>query len=372
MTMNRRDFVRSVGLGTVGAVATGSVPAEAAAPKAPAKKVRMRLGAQRSPITRDWDGYGSLAQYLARHGVEGVCLFPKVSRDRRWDIDEIKRMREICEAQGMKLEVLGGALSSGTIYGAFPNILLGKHPDRDRDIDLFCDMLRVAAEAGVPCVKYNMSILKVLRTKRTPGRGGATYSTWTLAKAPKNPPLTVAGDVDADTFWERITYFLQKVVPVAEDLKVRLACHPHDPGVPPGYQGVDRVLGTVEGLKRFADIVDSPYHGFNLCIGSTAEMLYNPAEEIDDVVRYFGKRNKIFNIHFRNIRGGRDDFQEVFHDEGDMNMPRLMRTLKEVDYPYLVMADHVPRHEHDPHALQGFAYSFGYIKGLIQAVDSEG
>ncbi len=74
--------------------------------------------------------------------------------------------------------------------------------------------------------------------------------------------------------WERITYFLERVVPVAEEYRIRLVCHPHDPGVPArGFRGVARVLGTVEGLKRFVATQESPYHGLNLCLGTTAEML---------------------------------------------------------------------------------------------------
>ena len=75
-------------------------------------------------------------------------------------------------------------------------------------------------------------------------------------------------------FWERITYFLDHVIPVANEYKIRMACHPHDPGMPPeGYQGVDRVLGTVDGLKKFVTIRESPYHGLNFCQGTVSEML---------------------------------------------------------------------------------------------------
>ena len=156
---------------------------------------------------------------------------------------------------------------------------------------------------------------------------------------------------------------------MASEYKIRAACHPHDPGVPPeGYQGVARVLGTPEGLYKFMGIQESPYHGFNLCLGTTAEMLQEPATEIHDVVRRIGGERKIFNIHFRNIRGRRDSFQEVYPDEGDMDMVEVARTLWEVDYPYMLMPDHMPRHDDDPNRRQGFAYGFGYIKGVLQAL----
>ncbi len=122
---------------------------------------------------------------------------------------------------------------------------------------------------------------------------------------PPRPALTEAGPVPADVYWERIAYFLERVVPVAEEHKVRLACHPHDPGMPPGrgYWGVHTVLGSVEGLKRFVDICPSPYHGLNFCQGTVSEMLEDPGRQIFDVIRYFGGRKRIFNVHFVAARG---------------------------------------------------------------------
>ena len=138
-------------------------------------------------------------------------------------------------------------------------------------------MIHNSAAAGIPYIKYNMSILVVLRIARSPGWGDATYSTWKLKEAHPSAPLTRAGHLDADAAWERITYFLERVVPVAAEYKIRIACHPHDPGVPPdGYQGVVCVLGTVDGLKKFIAIEESPYHGLNFCQGTVSEMLQNP------------------------------------------------------------------------------------------------
>ena len=150
-----------------------------------------------------------------------------------------------------------------------PNIMLGKSPARDREIDEICQMIRNCREG-----RNSDGEIQPYRSGRgadspTPGRGGATYSTFVYEEAKQEPPLTEAGPVSAESMWERITYFLKRVVPVAEENKVKLACHPHDPGMPAdrGYRGVHRVLGSVDGLKRFIEIGPSPYHGLNFCQG---------------------------------------------------------------------------------------------------------
>ena len=196
---------------------------------------------------------------------------------------------------------------------------------------------------------------------------------WRLADAHPETPLTKAGVVDADAFWERITYFLQRVIPVAEENKVKMACHPQDPGMPPGkgFRGVETVLGSVEGLKRFISITPSAYHGLNFCQGTVSEMLERPGEQIFDVIRYFGTRKKIFNVHFRNIRGRFLDFRETFIDDGDVDMLKALRVYKEVGVDGMMMPDHVPSITGDARGAQAFAYTFGYIKALIAAVAAE-
>jgi mannonate dehydratase len=363
MNLKRRDF-----LSVAGPTAAFALPGAALGQQdAPGRPLRMHVGSQRGPTTPE------VLNYLKRQGVNHICGYPPDPGERGyWTIDDLEKTRDLCTQHGLSLDIVAlPFLTSSHIdterRGA---IMLGSSPDRDRDIEHINQMTANCAAAGIPAWKYNMSLLGVPRTEPAPGRGGSLYSTWKLSEARADPPLTRAGRVSADTIWERITYFLDRVIPVCNEYKIRAACHPHDPGVPPGgFQGLPRVLGTVEGLKRFVSIQESPYHGLNLCLGTTAEMLRDPAREILDVVRYFGERQKIFNIHFRNIRGGRDDFQEVYLDNGDMDMLAILRTLKEVDYPYMVMADHVPRHPEDPQGRQAFAFAYGYIKGLLQALE---
>lgn len=363
--IDRRQFVSMVGAGGIWRVPgeTSSASAQRAG-----KEVRMHVGTQQSPTT------DHMLQYFKRHGVNNICGYPPDPGQRgHWTVEDLEKTKMLCEKHGINLDLvqLPFLYSSHVDRTERPAIVLGKSPERDKDIEDICVMIRNCARVGIPAIKYNLSILGVLRTQPTPGRGGSRYSTWRLAEAQPDRPLTRAGVVTAEIFWERITYFLQRAIPVAEEYKIRMACHPHDPGVPPsGFQGVDRVLGTVEGLKKFTSIQESPYHGLNLCLGTTAEMLHEPRAEIHEVIRYFGRRKKIFNIHFRNIRGRRDNFQEVYPDEGDMDMYQVALTLKEVDYPYMLMPDHVPGHPADPDKLQAFAFAHGYIKGLVQAISS--
>lgn len=312
---------------------------------------------------------------VAAFGVRNICsTLPSRRFDENWSVDGLKRLRERVESHGISLKMVPLPLSSLPISRVeFPNIMLGRSPERDREIDQICEMIRNVSRAGIPAVKYNLSILGVVRTEPTRGRGGARYSTFIYERARPEPPLTEAGRVTAEVAWERIDYFLRRVVPVAEEYKVRLACHPHDPGMPKGkgFRGVERVLGSVEGLKKFVSMHPSPYHGLNFCQGTVAEMLENPAEEIFDVIRYFGEQKKIFNVHFRNIKGKFLNFQETFPDDGDVDMIRAIRTYRDVGYDGMIMPDHVPKIDGDEGGRQAFAFAFGYIQALIQLVQTE-
>lgn len=200
------------------------------------------------------------------------------------------------------------------------------------------------------------------------GRGGSLNEAWRWDKAEQSAAPDLAGVLSEDENWERIDYFLERVVPVAESNRVRQACHPHDPYTPPGYKGVTRVLGTVEGLKKFVTLRENPNHGLNFCQGSIAEMLESPREEMDDIIRGFGARDKTLNVHFHNIRGGKLSFMETFPDEGDMDMVRSLNTYREVGYPYMIMPDHVPTiGGRDPVGV-AFSFCYGYIAALLQAM----
>jgi mannonate dehydratase len=376
--MDRRKFFSVTGAGAA-AVAAGAVPTAHAAPGIPGgscasaklKPLKARLGHQFGSLT------DQTAAWIARFGVDAVCTSPKVMDPTRLypTVEEMKGMLAIAEKHKVKVELVDSVLLTSSLIDREKNpaIMLGQSPQRDRDIEAFQNHIRTCAATGIRTLKYNMSILGVVRLEEVPGRGDTMYNRWNYKEAAaKNPPLTKAGVVNADAFWERINYFLERVVPVAAENKVRIACHPQDPGMPPqGYRGVDRVLGTIDGLKKFIGMHENPYHGLNFCQGTVSEDLEHPNDEIGDVIRYFGSRKKIFNVHFRNIRGHRDDFvAEMFPDEGDVDFVKALKVYREVGYEDLLMPDHAPHvvgAGSEWGANENFAFEFGYIRGLIQA-----
>lgn len=379
--IERRSFVKSMTLGSVGAsVLAGTMSSpifgnESSAPgKVPAqkKKVWMKVGCQSGGITKE------NLEFKARHGVFNIDGgAPKYIKGVGWDLQDSLEKKEACEKYGISLDAYHFPLGSDGIEKAtFPNIMLGKSPERDREIEILQQMISVAGKTGVNCLNYNTTILNVVRTGRTidPKRGNASYSTWNYQEAVRrNEPNTIAGVVTSDMMFERITYLLDRLLPVAEEYKVRLANHIADPPTHAGYRGITRWNSpdVFEGIKRFAKLYGSKYHGLNLCLGTVGEGLVHPRTEILPIIKWVGERNQIFNIHFRNIIGGWDNFQEVYLDNGDMDMYQIIKALRDVDYPYMVMPDHVPHHQDPQSGNQAFAFSYGYIKALIQAVSSE-
>ncbi len=370
--MNRRAFLQSATAAVVPMPPAAAVPSAPGEASKPAPKLPMKLGTQYSALPSD-----DTLRAIAAFGVAHICCgLPVPHTDAPWSVDALQRLQDHIGSFGIELGMVPLPLSSSYITRAEnPAIMLGESPERDREIEAICGMIRDAARAGIPALKYNLTILGVVRTPPTRGRGGAIYSTFNYQEAVKeSPSLTPAGPVSAEQMWERITYFLERVVPVATEYKVRIACHPHDPAMPRrrGFRGVHRVLGNVDGLKRFISISPSPYHGLNFCQGTVSEMLEDPGREIFSVIRYFGERKKIFNVHFRNIHGHFLDFQETFPDNGSVDMVRAMRTYQEVGYAGMIMPDHAPQIEGDRGKQQAFAFEYGYISALLQAVQGRG
>lgn len=382
ININRRDALFSIVKGGLGATALigtlGPVSASAHdndknAPIETTKKpMLMKVGCQQGGT-----GKKNL-EYLARHGVYNLDGgSPKTIDGVGWDLDDSLAKREACDKYGISLDAYHLPLSSvGIERISMPNIMLGKSPERDREIEMIQQMISVAGKTGIKVLNYNTTIHEILRTGRTvdPTRGNASYQTWNYEEAIKqNKPNTIAGEVSIDEVYERITYLLDRLLPVAEEYNIKLANHIADPPAPIGFRGITRWNSpdVFEGIKRFAQLYDSAAHGFNLCLGSTAEGLKNPKTEILPIIKWVGERNQIFNIHLRNIKGGWNNFMEVYPDNGVLDYAQIIKALRDIGYDGIVMPDHTPHHDDPASQLQGQAFAFGYIKALIQFIGSE-
>ena len=174
--MDRRQFIRTTGAAVAapfaGNLVSSSVDAAATRPGL------MKVGTQHG----DSD---DILRVLAGFGVNHICSrLPSKGLDDKWSVDGVSKLRDRVASFGITLEMVPLPLSSKGIERVeMPNILLGRSPERDREIDAICEMIRNTARAGIPALKYNLSLLGVVRTEPTKGRGGARYSTFVYDKA---------------------------------------------------------------------------------------------------------------------------------------------------------------------------------------------
>lgn len=337
----------------------------------------------------------------AQLGCKGIVIDSRPNRevadeDGSWSGAKVAALRRRIESFGMRLD--GMALDVGSI-------LLDslRQPDRAAAIaDRLRQNIRAAAEGGVAMLKYTVAMVGITRTGVVGGRGGmqcsvfraadyqreddARFSYWGVvlpesgggthspvdARAPAETCGQViaseAGGISEADGWRAIEYLVDAILPTAEQAGVRLACHPHDPAYPPGgLNGVHHVLGSLDGLRRFVGLApQSPFHGFNFCQGTIAEMSTRPTETVLEAIREFGPQRQIFMVHFRNIKGGYLDFREAMPDEGSVDMAACIRAYREVGYDGILCPDHVPFSDVDPGRERFFSFCLGYTQALLQ------
>ena len=248
-------------------------------------------------------------------------------------------------------------------------IILGL-PGRDEQIENWCKSLRNMGKAGIPMLHYRWTVeagapfANWRTTADTVGRGGAKLLSFDYEVA-KKVPVTDFGQVTEEAIWDNLTYFLKAVIPVAEECRVRIVMHPADLQVP-SLAGLARIIRSVEAYERLFEIVPSNYSCMVFCLGCFSQML--DPEGVYDAIRYFGTRGKIGYVDFRNIKGSLEKFDEVYPDEGKLNMFKAIKLLREVAYQDLIVTDHCPHGMADTeYGHAAHAFQIGYLKGLLQA-----
>ncbi|NKB71143.1 MAG: TIM barrel protein [Candidatus Latescibacteria bacterium] len=240
---------------------------------------------------------------------------------------------------------------------------------RDEEIESACELVRNMGKLGLGVWCYEwMPVLNWTRTSTTvPSRGGALATGYDNSLM-EEAPLTWAGEVSEEQLWENLHYFLEKIVPVAEEAGVKLAMHPDDPPLSP-IRGMGRIMRSVDNYQRLIDLVPSPVNGVCLCQGNFTLM----TDDLPAAIRQFGEQEKIFFVHFRDVRGTPESFVETFHDEGKTDMNACMEAYRDIGFDGVLRPDHVPTMEGDDndnpsYSAIGRLFAIGYIKGLRESV----
>lgn len=250
-------------------------------------------------------------------------------------------------------------------------------PKRDEQIENVKEIIRRLGAVGIPCMGYNFSLAGVCsRITGTFARGGAVSvgmaadavdqtpvpngMVWNMVYDPDAPAGTVT-NCSHEVLWDRLKRFLSDVLPVAEEAGVTLALHPDDPPLPEIRQ-TPRLVYQPRMYDDLLALHASANNKIEMCLGSLAEMTEGG---FYDAVERYAARDAIGYIHFRNVRGQVPDYHEVFVDEGDIDMKRVLRILHERGFEGVLIPDHTPQMACAAPWHAGMAFAMGYMKAAL-------
>jgi mannonate dehydratase len=281
--------------------------------------------------------------------------------DGEWSYQELVTLRNRIEDYGLRLNAIENMPRE-----FYRDVMLGK-PGRERQIEKIKRTLVNIARAGIPVFGYDWDPTDVLRSSVTyPLRGGAQSMAVNLADY-RNAPLFLDRVYSETEMWEYYHYFLEHVIPVVEEVGLKIAVHPTDPPVPE-IGGVPRLFRSRANFDKAFNMVPSKNHGCEFCLGNWAAM----GENIPEVIDHYGKQNKLFYVHFQTISNCLPEpLHEIFVDmPGYYDPIEIMQKLREVGFKGLIIPGHVPRVIGDGQWCErSRAMTSGYLKGILRTLE---
>ncbi len=335
-----------------------------------------------------------IKQIPAMSGVMGVLDYKAAGEV--WTYEECKSYVETINAAGLECEVIESV-------NVHEDIKMGLDT-RDEYIKNYCESIRNLAKVGVKVIIYNfMPVLDWLRTdlareipedksnslyfdeaelgemtaleiveNTSKNSNGFTLPGWEPERlSVLEKTLKIYEGISVKDMLENFKYFLERIIPTCEEVGVKMACHPDDPAWP--IFGLPRLAHNKEGYDKIISLVDSPCNTICLCTGSLGSEIKN---NVPEIIRYFGKKNKIGAMHVRNIKFlGHRKFREASHlsSDGDIDIYEVMKAIYETCPDTYIRPDH-GRCIWDEVARPGYglydrALGATYINGLWEAID---
>ena len=298
------------------------------------------------------------------------------NQDKPWTEDDLRAIKRSIE-------------SNGLVWGAIENFdpahwydILLDGPRKAEQMEQLKRTIQTIGRVGIPIMGYNFSLAGVWGWSKGPwGRGGAralVYDesaidpqtpipkgmVWNMVYDPHAPAGTVPR-VEAEELWQRYEWFLSQIIPVAEEAGVTMALHPDDPPADM-LRGTARLVNQPDKYQRVIDLVPSSANALEFCLGSLQEM--RDGDVYESIERY-GRQGKIAYVHFRNVRGKVPRYEEVFVDEGDIDMLRAIQVLADVGYDGMLIPDHTPEMSCAAPWHAGMAFALGYMRAAMQMVE---
>lgn len=294
--------------------------------------------------------------------------------DKLWTYEELAALRKDINVAGLELEAIEN------FDPAHWHDVLLDGPKKPEQLENVRTIIRNLGRAGIPIMGYNFSIAGVAgRVKGPFARGEAEAvgmdgpfdkplpngMVWNMIYDRHAPPGYVPS-ATPEQLWQRLKDFLDAVIPVAEEAGVTLAAHPDDPPMPT-VRGQPRLVYQPHLYQKLIDLKRSPRNALEFCVGTLAEMTEG---NIYDVVDHYSRQGKLGYVHLRNIRNKVPHYRETFIDDGEVDVLRVLRILKQNGFKGVVIPDHAPQMSCAAPWHAGMAYALGFLKaGMAQLGD---